>query len=140
MTTGEMKRGLRFLRLVPVILVMGTIFLLSRQPGEELPLPPVPGIDKLAHALAYGVLAGTAIIVFLPETRRRRPLAVGIAVIAFCILYGLTDEFHQSFIPGRSPSPGDIIADTVGSMLTVGGWTGFSRSGNPVSPRQDFRS
>jgi hypothetical protein len=43
-------RSAASLRLVPVLLVMGTIFYLSHQPGDSLYLPPVP-IDKLAHLL-----------------------------------------------------------------------------------------
>jgi VanZ family protein len=121
---------------------MGIIFFLSHQQGTDLPLPRFPGIDKLVHALAYGVLAGTALFAFPPETRRRRAPAVGLAVVVFCILHGVADEFHQSFVPGRSASTGDIIADAIGSMLAVFGWSRLSGSVDmePSRAEPDFRS
>jgi VanZ family protein len=136
------KIGRCFARFIPVILVMGIIFFLSHQQGDDVRLPRVPGIDKLVHALAYGVLAGTAIFAFPPATRRRRTLPVGLAVIAFCILHGMADEFHQSFIPGRSASAGDLIADSIGSVLAVYAWSRFSESVNlePSRVDPDFRN
>ncbi|MDD3618284.1 MAG: VanZ family protein [Desulfobulbaceae bacterium] len=131
-----MKTGHRLLRFVPVILVMGTIFLLSHQTGSDIQLPRVPGIDKLLHALAYGVLAGTAVYAFPPGTRRRRTLGVGLAVMVFCLLHGLADEFHQSFIPGRTAGWADLAADAAGSMLAVYGWFRFSAPGTMVPVKE----
>ena len=34
-------------------------------------------------------------------------------------LYGVSDEFHQSFVPGRESSGWDVLADFVGSSLGV---------------------
>jgi VanZ family protein len=45
-----------------------------------------------------------------------------ISVIIFCLLYGVSDEFHQSFIANRSPDPLDLIADVFGAALVSGGW------------------
>ncbi|HHO48258.1 MAG TPA: hypothetical protein ENN06_07370 [Desulfobacteraceae bacterium] len=131
-----MKTGHRLLRFIPVVLVMGIIFLLSHQPGPDVRLPRVPGIDKLLHALAYGVLAGTAVYAFPPETRRRRTLGVGLAVVIFCLLHGLADEFHQSFIPGRTASWADLAADAAGALLAVYGWSRFSAPGGMVPVKE----
>lgn len=40
--------------------------------------------------------------------------------IFFCILYAISDEFHQAFVPGRSVSALDVLMDGVGSVLAVG--------------------
>ena len=37
--------------------------------------------------------------------------------VLFCFLYGLSDEFHQIFVPGREASLGDAAADTIGGFL-----------------------
>ena len=52
----------------------------------------------------------------------RRRLVFGWAPIAFAltVLYGVSDEVHQSFVPGRGPSLIDIAFDAVGAMLGVG--------------------
>lgn len=47
-------------------------------------------------------------------TRRERLLAWGLA-----LLYGITDEIHQSFVPGRHPSAVDIVVDGIGAALAV---------------------
>ena len=115
-----MKR--EWLRVVPVFLVMGVIFFLSSQPGDTLDLPDVPDIDKLLHALAYGTLAATALFAVAPKFRLRRPLLASVMIVLFCVAYGISDEFHQSFVPGRTPSCWDLAADSVGAILVVSGW------------------
>ena len=107
------------LRLVPLTLVMGTIFLLSHQPGESLPLPEVVNLDKVLHCLAYALLGLAALFALPPAWRRQHPVKAGVGVVLFCLLYGLTDEVHQSFIPGRFPSGADLLADGFGGLLAV---------------------
>jgi len=113
------------LRMVPMALVMGTIFFLSQQPGGQLSLPEIPGMDKLAHMAAYGVLAATVIFAFSAQLKSAKPWRVVVLTILFCFLYGLSDEFHQSFVPGRFVSVGDIFADCAGATLSCCFW--FSR-------------
>ncbi len=59
-----------FKRLVPPAGVMAGIFFLSHQPGETLPLPALPGLDKLAHFAVYGLLAATLIRACRPAMRQ----------------------------------------------------------------------
>jgi len=124
-------------RLLPMTIVMIIIFLLSNTPGKDLPSA-INGLDKIVHAIAYGTLAACCLYGFPPAARDKKTLRTGILVIFFCFFYGLTDEFHQSFIPGRSPSWLDIAADTTGAALTVLLWHGwrarrrFSRGGKTL--------
>ena len=113
-------------RLLPMLAVMALIFFLSHTPGNDLP-PAICGLDKLLHALAYATLAATCLYALHPATQDRPLLKPGLAVIFFCLFYGLTDEFHQSFIAGRSPSWQDIVADTIGATLAVLVWGWYRR-------------
>lgn len=106
-------------RLLPVTLVMGGIFYMSHQTGDALSLPNIVNIDKVLHGLAYAVLGLSFLFALPPHWRRQRPILVGGAVVLFCLLYGISDEFHQSFIPGRSCSGGDVLADSVGGCLAA---------------------
>jgi VanZ family protein len=92
------------------------LFFLSGQ--RELPVPDRVW-DKALHAIGYGAFAILVIRAFHggfgPLTRRGVALA-----FLFTIGYGITDEIHQSFVPGRSPSAHDVLADAVGFALAAG--------------------
>ncbi len=113
--------GWRAARTLPLLAVMTGIFLLSHQTGDDLQLPLLPGLDKLGHASIYALLAAAAFFAIAPY----RPKAAGraaAAVLLFCLLYGLSDEYHQSFVAGRSASGWDLVADGVGAAVLVVFW------------------
>lgn len=105
---------------------MGAIFGLSSLPGSA-----VPGrFGTLAHFVMYAVL-GALYLIALP-TPRQRWRAVIVAV-ALASLYGVTDEFHQSFVPGRTPDVVDWLVDTAGATtaaIALHAWR--SRAGRTV--------
>lgn len=74
--------------------------------------------DKLYHAGAYFVMGFLAWQSF--KHRVNSPIILALLSIAFCSLYGLSDEWHQSFIAGRESDSADWLADTLGSALAVG--------------------
>ena len=106
-------------RFVPVTLVMGTIFFLSHQDGSSLALPEIPYLDKAAHFLLYSLLAGTVLFAFPVGVRQHHPWRTGIITVLLCLGYGITDEMHHTYIPGRVASTGDLIADVSGAAATV---------------------
>ena len=101
---------------------MGIIFYLSHQPYDFAELPPIVGFDKLLHVIAYSSLAGTFLYALHPFTHNSNHSVVAIVVVLFCITYGISDEYHQSFIPGRFDSVWDVVADGFGALLVVGWW------------------
>jgi len=89
---------------------MGVIFYLSHQ--STLPVPMAfPNQDKLMHFGAYAILGALASHAFTGAGLRG---ALWWA-IAFASAYGVSDEFHQSFVPGRSVDFFDWVADTLGA-------------------------
>ena len=100
-----------------MLICMGIIFFFSHQPGDSLDLPVFPGADKLAHMLAYGVLSATVIFSFSSETRRRRRGLVLAAALLVPLLFGLSDEYHQSFVVGRRAELLDLAADGAGGLV-----------------------
>ena len=119
------------IRVVPMTLVMGTIFFLSHQTSTDLPHFYFPGLDKIAHAIVYACLAATAIYALPDQFRTSRPKYSAVVVVVFCLVYGISDEYHQAFIPGREPSLGDLLADTVGAVLLTGGWLRYNSHKKP---------
>lgn len=109
-------------RIVPMAFVMGTIFFLSHQQGDVVEMGYIPGLDKIAHFLIYGLLAATVIFAHGQRMRNHRPLLVVLSSCIVCLLYGMTDEFHQSFIPGRFVSGADVLADVIGAIVVSVVW------------------
>ena len=92
------------------------IYWLSDQPS--LPVPMLfDWQDKLHHMAAYSVMSVLAWRAFRHFISS--PLLLGIISIVFCSLYGISDEYHQSFVPGRSSDIWDWAADTLGSALAI---------------------
>ncbi|WP_114313987.1 VanZ family protein [Thermus caldifontis] len=84
---------------------MGLLWWLSSQPATGVGLP--HPWDKGAHFLAYGLL-GFLLGVALRDFRPAFFLAA---------LYGVVDEWHQSFVPGREAFGLDLLADFLGAYL-----------------------
>lgn len=102
-----------------MIFIMGAIFFLSHQSGSEISLPSFYGADKVAHFIAYTVLGCTIVYAHKINSLTDSKLRVCAFVILGCFLYGVSDEFHQSFIDGRFSSLSDIIADTAGGLFVA---------------------
>jgi len=107
---------MRWLWILPLA-VAATIVWLSAQSqypgGIELPSP----LDKFAHATVFGALAwflDLALQHNRPDLPFYRRHLFVFAVVAF---WGATDEWHQSFVPGRSCEFGDWLADAIGGGL-----------------------
>jgi VanZ family protein len=105
---------MRYLRWLPTAVLMVIIFTLSATPSQDLPNFGLWDfiVKKGAHMLGYALLA---VSIWYAEgfNRHRGWLALGLAVI-----YALTDEFHQSFVPGRHPSVVDALGfDGVGAGI-----------------------
>jgi VanZ family protein len=96
--------------------MMAVIFAFSSRASNELPnfgswdyL-----VKKAAHGLGYGLLA-------LAYWRGLGFRHNGHWVAwLMALAYSATDEFHQSFVPGRHPSVTDVLVfDNLGALLTV---------------------
>jgi VanZ family protein len=116
----------RIIHLVPMIAIMGAIFFLSHQPGDSLYMPSILWFDKLAHMAIYALLAATVLYAFYASYPRFKndegKVLASLLTMTICILYGIGDEFHQSFIPDRFVSVGDVVADAVGAVAACVVW------------------
>ena len=117
MTKSVKSNFLRFW--FPVIIYSGIIFCASSIPNVRTPLSEIE-FDKILHLMEYapfGFLVARAIINSRSSISGR---ALGMWVLVFSFLYATSDEFHQSFVPGRNVGSFDLIFDTIGG--TLGGY------------------
>ena len=75
-------------------------------------------LRKCAHATEYAILAIFIIITINEYTNKRYSISKIIITILICFIYSLIDEFHQSFVPGRTSLFTDCLIDTTGSIIT----------------------
>src|SRR3989338_7424977 len=95
-----------------VVACMGFIFFVSSRPQRDIP-PFFPFQDLVYHALVYLILA-LCFSRALKDTNPNIPVSNSIIfTIIFGVVYGISDEFHQSFIPGRSVSGFDVFIDAI---------------------------
>ena len=105
----------------PPALLAAIIFALSS-------LSQVPGAtyvwDKLAHCTVFGTLC---LLTLRATHGGARPLALRPAAAAFflVLLWGVLDEVHQSFVPGRDASARDVAADALGAALALALWAAW---------------
>lgn len=102
---------MKFARALPALFQAALIFALSARPGDAYPEVSFPGADKLVHFCLFAPLGAALVYAF-----RGAPLRAG----ALGALYGISDELHQSFVPGRFPDAYDALADALGAF--VGAW------------------
>lgn len=100
----------------PVALWAGAIFAASSR-SDTGALGRAP--DWLTHGLAYATLS--LLLCRALCGGFGAPLSWRVAALstALATLYGVSDEFHQSFVPGREPSGADVAKDLLGALFGV---------------------
>ena len=110
-----MKNQKNIINFSLVFLWCGVIFWFSNRP--TISTVDSYAIDfvfkKIAHFIEYAILS-----VLIYRATKNLKLS-----IILSILYAISDEFHQSFVPGREPRVRDVIIDSVGSVAGAIIWT-----------------
>lgn len=94
------------------ICYMGIIFYFSSLEGADLPSLPLYS-DKVIHFAIYILLAFLASLSFRKSGVKRY---VFLLSFSFTVLYGITDEIHQLYVPDRDVAIADIIANSAGAL------------------------
>ncbi|MBN1221058.1 MAG: VanZ family protein [Anaerolineae bacterium] len=118
--TARIETMPRWLRdIAPLVFLMALIFILSAQPtlvdlgGETIEKI----FHKSAHTVVYAMLAWLWWRALSPQRQISWPVLF--AALALTVLYGISDEYHQSFVPGRHPEIFDMLFDTSGALSMV---------------------
>lgn len=137
----EKKRLVLILTWICTLIWMGIIFYLSSQPAAQsdqlsnglkngllsVLMYLLPGIENLeigslnfyvrknAHFIAYFIL-GVLVFSLLIQSKAQKPVNLALLI---CMLYAISDEFHQLFVPGRSGQFRDVLIDGAGAILGI---------------------
>jgi VanZ family protein len=96
---------------------MAALFYLSSL--STLPSPPSGITDKHEHFFFYGVLAALTLRALAGGTWRGISWASVLGAIVIASAYGVSDEFHQRFVPGRDYEVLDMVADALGATVAT---------------------
>lgn len=111
MTTGPVARwGL-------VLAYMAGLFVLSSI--HDLPVPAAEGSDKVGHAILYAGLAAVSLRALAGGRWAGVTLGCALQAMLIAVAYGGFDEFHQSFVSGRSSELADVAANATGAVTAA---------------------
>jgi len=98
------------------------IFAFSSIPlRTRLTLISIVGVDKAFHLIEYGIL-GLVICRAVHPAGREFWWKYAMIAVVLTAGYGITDELHQYFTPGRVVDPWDVLADSFGAVLAAVLW------------------
>lgn len=102
-----------------IALTLYCAFIFWASSRSDLPEPEMkfPGRDKVAHLVVYGVMAAIITVGLYNHKRVHTALRQWSIPILFVLIYGVSDEIHQLFVPNRNFDLLDIVANTAGAVL-----------------------
>jgi VanZ family protein len=106
----------------PSIVWSITVVILTLIPGEELPNVPVVGIDKLVHVFIFALMMTLTAFGLHKSSLRQSLKNRALISFAYSFIFGIIIELIQPFVPGRSFSYFDIVANMIGVAI---GYLGY---------------
>lgn len=123
----------RLQRWLPALVWMALIFYSSSQSTLPIDGHPQSGdLHRIAHVVAYSVLA---VLVRFAVAGSRSPARLAFAI---CVLYAVSDEIHQTFVPGRTGNLRDVGVDALSSaaaLLALAWWQRRRAAGRAAGQR-----
>lgn len=104
---------------LPFYLYAGFIFYVSGISRPPLVRIEIPFFDKVLHIGEYAIFAILASRSFRNSSRKAFFENFKILAVLISIIYGISDEFHQAFIPERDCNFFDVLSDSIGGILGV---------------------
>ncbi len=118
-----MKKILKIIFITITILIAITIFYMSSIPGEEINTPNT--IINLSTVYHFGIFALLTLFLILSTTNKKLTTKQFIIILSIVIIYAISDEIHQIFIPNRFASIKDIITDSIGGLCSLTFYSGI---------------
>jgi len=104
---------------MPVILYAGMIFFISSFSDFSEEIPSFSGFDGLLHIIEYYLFGWLIIRWLLSKKKTFVNLYAPFLTILIGVLYGVGDEWHQSFVPGREATLTDVFFDGIGIVAAT---------------------
>ncbi|MEW6668339.1 MAG: VanZ family protein [Thermodesulfobacteriota bacterium] len=107
---------------LPALLTAAVIFYFSSLEQIDLPLSEISFNDLLFHGAGYFVFGLTLLMGAKPWRGFQEKPLLGCAILLVVgMLYALSDEIHQAFVPNRNCNLADFAADSLGVAMAMAG-------------------
>lgn len=83
--------------------------------------------DWITHGAEYALLSVLVARALAGGLRRGLAPRRALGAVALCTLFGVSDEYHQSFVPRREASAADVGKDAAGALLGVWAWRAWAQ-------------
>ena len=103
----------------PVILYAALIFIISSLSLPQQELPGLPYLDKVLHLIEYSILGFLLYRAFINSDNKFLVKYCVLLTILTAVCYGLSDEYHQLFVPTREFDLYDVLFDGIGASISV---------------------
>jgi VanZ family protein len=103
---------------IPAIISAIGIYYFSSLPQAPFVLTTFQLQDKVLHLFAY-MFFGATLALAIHTHNKSNLQKNGRWILILGCLYAFSDEYHQSFVPGRTSETGDIIADCLGILIAT---------------------
>jgi len=107
----------RYISIILTIAFAVEIFLVSSIPGSKTTDIHSPLIPIIYHFTVFFLL--NFFLFFSIKGKNKISSSYIIAALILSLIYSISDEFHQSFVPMRSPDLNDILTDSIGLSISV---------------------
>lgn len=101
----------------PVAIYAFLIYMVSAWSQPPLPSIEIPSIDKLFHFIEYLILGYLLRRALTNQANKFWKRYAAIFAVIFTLLYGVSDEIHQSFVPEREAELFDLFSDGLGGVV-----------------------
>ena len=115
-----MSKTKRIFLSLPAIIFAVVIFIVSNGPMPDLPKLGIQWEDKILHFIAYAFLGFSTILFIKANFQKLNKKQIIIWSIIITSIYGLSDEIHQYYVPGRYSEFLDWFADFLGACFSAG--------------------
>jgi VanZ family protein len=102
----------------PAIAIAVAIFINSSIPGYKFPEVGFRFFDKLVHVIEFFIFGFFVRRAFFYQSNENIKNSSFLISLIVGILYGISDEVHQIFVPNRNPAIDDTIADAIGVIIS----------------------
>ncbi|MEW5758180.1 MAG: VanZ family protein [Candidatus Omnitrophota bacterium] len=104
---------------LPFFIWSGFLYYLSSRPAYFFPKTNIPFSDKIVHVFEYIVFSILLFRALKAYIKNFKYIFIIFIVLYCTVVFGMIDELHQAFVPGRNAAMPDLVSDMLGAIIGI---------------------